>query len=68
MTLLQVTAVDKDLGSNSDIEYSIYDGQSAHVNDWFTIDTSSGVISLKQALTGKGMCPYRMTCHYNVSL
>ena len=46
--------MDKDLGSNSDIEYSIYDGQSAYVNDWFSINTYSGVISLKQDLTGKG--------------
>ena len=54
---LKVTAVDRDLGMNGDLDYSIYGGgdSGASIGDLFDIDRKTGVISVKQALDDKGM-------------
>ncbi|XP_067836845.1 protocadherin-16-like, partial [Heptranchias perlo] len=47
--VLQVTARDKDEGSNGEIVYSIISSPESH-SDWFTIDQATGVITTAAAL------------------
>ncbi|XP_030055623.1 protocadherin-16 [Microcaecilia unicolor] len=47
--VLQVTARDKDQGHNGEIHYSILHNQETH-SDWFTIASSTGIITTINAL------------------
>lgn len=52
--MLQVVAEDRDLGSNGDVEYLIYGGESTQASEYFQIQTDSGQITLKKTLEGLG--------------
>uniref|UniRef100_A0A8C8SDR6 Protocadherin-16 n=1 Tax=Pelusios castaneus TaxID=367368 RepID=A0A8C8SDR6_9SAUR len=47
--VLQVTARDKDQGSNGEVQYSILHSEDTHSN-WFTIDPATGIITTAATL------------------
>ena len=53
----QVFALDKDLGPNADLEYSIMDGpDDFKPTDFFAIDLKTGTISVAHDILGLRKC------------
>eukprot|EP00058_Branchiostoma_floridae_P023668 XP_002609158.1 hypothetical protein BRAFLDRAFT_131370 [Branchiostoma floridae] len=53
--VIQVNAIDQDIGTNSDIAYSLYDDSdtTAAVVKLFSVHSETGMITTRQKLTGK---------------
>ena len=57
-----MSAIDRDLGSNGDLEYSLYNGQGAEASEYFNINRNTGAITLKESLEEKGNFIYGNIC------
>lgn len=56
--MFQIEAEDPDSGSNGEVTYSFSSGASARISEMFSIDSSTGVITVKKSLEYSGRVTY----------
>ena len=54
VSIIQVEAEDPDSGSNGDVTYSFSSGASPRIAEMFSIDPTTGVITVKKSLEQSG--------------